>query len=398
LQWIGGYFYQRLRSDWSMYSLMPQFTGNSNIYVDFQPQTITQNSIFGELSYQFLSNLKGTVGLRHYNYNLEQNNLEYGLFTVYESISNTTRYLTSASQGATGTDPKFDLSWTIDKDTLVYATLAKGFRLGGANQPIPVAYATNSNSVLVGNECGLQAKLLLTSSCNASLLLHAPSTFSSDSVWNYEVGEKAEFLDRHLLVNTSLYYEQWRNPQLATNLAGFGITANGSDARIIGAETEVRARLPQGFEISGNLGYTDATFDSNNAITGYPSGMRVPDTPELTGSIVLTSRVKMDKYRLIGTIEYDYVGTRTDAPYGETITLNNVNSVLIHLPAYEIVNARYGIHGDTWAVTGFVDNLFNKEALLDPQPQINLQTAAFTRYTINQPRTIGFDITYSFGR
>jgi outer membrane receptor protein involved in Fe transport len=46
----------------------------------------------------------------------------------------------------------------------------------------------------------------------------------------------------------------------------------------------------------------------------------------------------------------------------------------------------------------FANNLFNKEALLDTQPQINLQTAAFTRYIVNQPVTVGVDLSYKFGQ
>jgi outer membrane receptor protein involved in Fe transport len=405
-QWLAGYFYQKLNSNWSMYSLNPQFANNTNIYVDFQPQTISQNSLFGELSYRFTPDLKGTVGLRHYDYNMQQNNLEYGLFTVYASTSNTTPYLTGVQQGANGTDPKFDLSWSVSKDALVYATASKGFRLGGANQPIPVAYTSQSATypVQATNECGLQQKLLLITQPQCALapyngyLLQAPSTFSSDSVWNFEVGEKAAFLDRRLELNTSVYLERWQNPQIATNLSGFGITVNGSDARIIGAEVEMRARLPEGFGVSANLGYTDATFNSASALTGYTAGMRVPDTPELTGSLVLSSHQRVGSLRLIGSLEYDYVGTRTNAPYGETIALNDVNSLLVHLPAYGLVNLRYGVHGDGWGVTAFASNLFNKEALLDPEPQINIQSSTFTRYLVNQPRTFGLDLTYNFGR
>lgn len=405
-QWLAGYFYQKLNSNWSMYSLNPQFTGSSNIYVDFQPQTISQNSFFGELSYRFTPDLKGTVGLRHYVYNMQQNNLEYGLFTVYASTSNTTPFLTGVQQGASGTDPKFDLSWQVTKDALVYATASKGFRLGGANQPIPVAPYSQVSTypVQATNECGLQQKVLLISSAqcalspNNSLLLQAPSTFNSDSVWNFELGEKAAFLDRRLEVNASVYLEKWQNPQIATNLSGFGITVNGADARILGAEAEMRARLPAGFAISANLGYTDATFNSASTLTGYPSGMRIPDTPEVTGSLVLSSQQRVNNLRLIGSLEYDYVGTRTNAPYGETIALNDVNSLLVHLPAYGLFNLRYGVHGDGWGVTAFASNLFNREALLDPLPQINIQSTTFTRYIVNQPRTIGLDLTYNFGR
>jgi len=397
-QWIAGYFYQDLNSNWSMYSLNPQLVGNTNIYVDFQPQIIIQNSFFGELSYQITPDVKATLGLRHYSYSMDQHNEEFGVFTVYEAQGNTVPYYSSAAQKASGTDPKFDLSWKANEGVLLYATASKGFRLGGANQPIPVAAVGNPNTVLVGNECGLQAKLLLTSACNPNLLLHAPSTFSSDSVWNVEIGEKAAFLERRLELNTSVYHESWSNPQIATNLAGFGITANGANATIWGAESELRGLLGSGFELSANIGYTHGTFNADSPITGFQSGMSIPDTAKVTGALVLLSRQRVaSDLELVGSIEYDYVGSRTDAPYGETLTLTNINSSLIHLPDYGLFNLRYGVRADHWNVTAFASNLFNKETLLDPQPQINLQTTAFTRYTINQPRTAGIDITYRFG-
>jgi len=117
------------------------------------------------------------------------------------------------------------------------------------NQPIPVAYATPANllknTVTYGNECALQAKIL-AAPCSPTILLQAPATFSSDSVWNYEIGEKSSFLDRRLIANVSAYYERWINPQLATNLAGFGITANGANARVVGVEAELQGLADPG--------------------------------------------------------------------------------------------------------------------------------------------------------
>jgi iron complex outermembrane recepter protein len=399
LQWIAGYFYQDLNSEWDEWSILPQATptlGGTNAYVDYQPQTITQNSEFGEISWQFTPDLKGTVGLRHYHYSLSQTNSEYGIFTVYSAVGNTVPYNTAASNSASGTNPKFDLSYDLTKDALVYATASKGFRLGGVNQPIPVAYSTNSNSVLVGNECGLQLKLL-NLPCNPNLLLQAPATFSSDSVWNYEIGEKSAWFDRHLTLDVSGYFERWTNPQIATNLAGFGITANGGDARIVGSEIQLQALLARDWDVTVNAGYTDAKFTESSAITGYPEGYAIPDTPKVTASASLRWKHGVtDKVSLTATLDGNYVGTRTDAPYGETITLENINQYLVHLPAYGLANLRFGALGDNWTATLFTNNLFNKEALLDPQPQINLQTAAFARYIVNQPRTVGIDLTYKF--
>jgi hypothetical protein len=68
----------------------------------------------------------------------------------------------------------------------------------------------------------------------------------------------------------------------------------------------------------------------------------------------------------------------------------------VHLPAYGLLNLRLGVAGDRWTATLFTKNLTNKMALLDAQPQINLQTAAFARYIVNQPLTVGVDLTYKF--
>jgi outer membrane receptor protein involved in Fe transport len=408
-QWILGYFYQDLYSEWDEWAIAPQaapILGTTNLYVDYQPQVITQNAVFGEASWQFTPDLKGTVGLRHYHYSLGQTNEEYGIFTVNGGLGTpNTPYYTGASSSASGTDPKFDLSYKIIPEVMVYATAAKGFRLGGANQPIPVAEPPPSgipSGPLEGNECAVQAKVLLTPTCNPNILLQAPATFSSDSVWNYEIGEKSELLDKHLIFNLSAYYERWTNPQLATNLNGYGITANGGNARIYGLETELQALLTPEWTLGVNAGYTNAEFTEASAITGYPEGYSVPDIPKLTASATLRWRHPVtDTVNLIGTLEGDYVGTRTDAPYGESITLNNVNTFLIHLPSYAFLNLRLGVNGSTstgglWSATLFVNNLTNKMTVLDPQPQIDLQLNAYVRYLVNQPITAGLDLTYKF--
>jgi iron complex outermembrane recepter protein len=417
-KWLVGYFYQDLSSEWSMYSLNPEIPfsttpglsaalGGPNVYVDFQPQSIIQNAFFGDFTYNITQAFSANVGLRYYDYHMDQNNEEFGIFTVNGGLGlgNSLPYYTSASLRASGTDPKFNLTWKVTPDFLLYGTVSKGFRLGGANQPIPVqpipaTYPATPLNVLQSNQCGLQQKLLLipAAACSpANGLLQAPSTFASDSVWNYEIGEKADFLNHTVQLNTSAYYMNWENPQLATNLAGFGITANGADAHIYGLESELAALLGAGFRVSANVAYTHGTFQEDSAIIGYPSGMQIPDTPQWTAGFVLSNRQPLgNDLEGVGSFEFNYVGSRTTAPYGVTISLLNVNESLITLPSYELMNLRYGIHSDHWSATAFVTNLANKITLLDPQPQINLQMQAFTRYTINQPRTFGLDFTYSF--
>jgi iron complex outermembrane recepter protein len=413
-QWIVGYFYQDLYSEWDEWALAPQggpafvaigLPSTSNLYLDYQPQTITQNAEFGEASWNFTSDLKGTVGLRHYHYSFNQTNEEYGVFTVNGGLGMPNEpYYTAASNTASGTDPKFDLSWKVNPDVLLYATVAKGFRLGGANQPIPVAEPPPSgipSGPLQGNECALQAKILNTA-CSSSVLLAAPATFSSDSVWSYEIGEKSELLDKHLILNVSGYYERWSNPQVATNLNGYGITVNGANARIYGLEAEMQALLSREWTLGVNFGYINAEFTADSAIAGYPSGSNVPDIPDVTASATLRWKHPLTSdLSMVGTLEGDYVGTRTDAPYGESITIyptspGYINNFLIHLPAYGLLNARLGFAGNSWTASLYVNNLTNKQAILDPQPQIDLQLNAFVRYLVNRPITTGLDFTFKF--
>jgi iron complex outermembrane recepter protein len=426
-QWQAGYYYQRLYSNWSMWSVNTQVLadGIGNIYVDDMPQTITQNALFGEASFEFADGWKATLGLRGYHYEYNQSNSEYGDFTPFgfnnlisaapTLAGNTDPFNTTASGSASGINPKFDLSWKVNPQQLVYFTAARGFRMGGTDQPF-TGYATNvtagdcgaPSSLNIILQCGLQEKLSATATTpggfytanaqfpNASS--QGVPQFKSDSVWNYELGEKGEFFDRQLTLNVDGYYERWNSPQLATNVAGFGYSVNGANASIVGAEVELWLKLPAGFSFAGNLGYADSKFLSDSAITGYLSGTAVPDSPKVTSSVTLRNVQPLTGgLELNSSLSYNYIGERTNAPYGETITLNNMNQLLVHLPAYGLLNLRTGVKSADWSFNLFANNLTNKEALLDTQPQINLQTTAFTRYIVNQPRTIGVDVSYSFG-
>src|SRR3984957_11768208 len=427
-QWQAGYYFQRLKSDWDMWSVNPQVisAGIGNIYVDYMPQTITQNALFGEGSLEFAQGWKATVGLRAYHYSYTQSNSEWGDFTPFGFANllsgaptlagNTAPFNTTASGSASGVNPKFDLSWQMNPQLLLYATAARGFRMGGTDQPFTGYLTTVSpgdcgapSSLAIILQCGLQQKLSATRTSPGGYI--APNVqfpnasaqgvpqFKSDSVWNYEVGEKGEFFDRQLTINFDVYYERWDNPQLATNVGGFGYTVNGANASILGSELELWFKLPAGFSFAGNVGLADSKFLTDSAITGYQSGTAIPDSPKVTSSVTLPNVQRLTgQFQLTSSLSYNYIGERTNAPYGETITLFNMNQLLVHLPAYGLMNLRAGVKSDDWSFNLFANNLLNKEALLDTQPQINLQTAAFTRYIVNQPRTFGLDVNYSFGR
>lgn len=401
LQWIVGWFYQDLSSRTVLQSIVPQgvpiLGGPVMVHVDM-PQTLGQNAEFGELSYRFSPHWKAAVSLRHYHYSLSESQIEWGLITPNSFEGNEVPFDSAASNGADGTVPMLNLQYTLNDHDMVYATVSKGFRLGGVNVAVPVASPlTSTNSVLIGDECGLQAKLLNNTACSYPGLLQASATFSNDWVWSYELGEKSSFLHDRMRLDVSGYFETWNNPQVATDIAGYGLTANGADAQIKGVEAELLALLGKHWDLTLNYGYTDANFVQSSVITGFPSGEAIPDTPKSTASAILHYRYDLtESLSVFGSLEWDYVGSRTDAPYGETITLWNYDSLLVHLPSYNLGDLRLGLQSGRWTAALFVDNLTDKDVLLDPQPQIDLQTAAVTRYTVNRPRTVGVDVGYRF--
>lgn len=410
LQWLVGYFYQDLYSETNQLLQAPQATplfGGPELFFNLQPQSIIQNAVFAHVSWNLTPHWKLDAGVRHYHFSLSQTNTQFGLFTVYGANGDLTRpYDTAASIAASGTIPSFTLTYTINDDDMIYATAAEGFRLGGASQPVPVLAATPANQALnaelTSNECALQAKLLLNASCDPGVLLRAPATFDSDTLWSYELGEKSAFFDRHMTLDLSGYYESWRNPQVETALSGFNITVTGADAEIYGLDAQLRALLTSGFDIALNAGYTHARYLHDSAITGFPAGTAIPDTPKVTASAVLSWRHELsDSLSLFGSVEEDYVGARTDVPLIVTATLQNIDQVLMRLPSYSLATLRFGTmgvrsNGDEWTATLFVNNLTNNAVLLDPQPQLALQTQAYTRFTITRPLTAGIDVAYHF--
>jgi outer membrane receptor protein involved in Fe transport len=411
LQWVAGYFYQDLHSESDISALAPQASaifGGPNESLNFVPEVLIQNAVYGHVSWRFSQNFEIAAGARYYRYSLNEPSTQIGAFTVLGGEGNNVPFKEDIATAASGTVPSFTLTYNVDSDHMVYVRIGKGFRLGGASGdvgPVAVTPASNTNPVFaaeVANECGLQAKILLTKTCNPNIFLPAPATYSSDWLWSYELGEKSSFFGHRLIANLDAYLEDWYNPQLATNLAGYGLGVNGGNARIKGIDAQLQGLLPGGFDVTLNASYIDAKFVDGSSITGFPAGSAIPDTPEVAASIVLSWKHDLAEGRaLFGSLEGNYTGTRTDVPFGVAATLLNINQVLVHMPAYGIANLRFGVRGernggDRWTAALFVNNLTNNHVLLDPQPQISLQTQAFERYVINQPLTAGIDVSYGF--
>jgi outer membrane receptor protein involved in Fe transport len=286
---------------------------------------------------------------------------------------------TDVSQSSTGLDPKLNLSYEFSKDLMVYATAAKGFRPGGGNQPLPNFPPPNAPANFHYTEW--------------------PKTYNSDSLWSYEVGEKAQFLERRLIVNASVYYEDWTQIQLEELPFGYPLFDNAGDAKIYGGELEINALLGGGFTLSASGAYTHAVLDAGPHYTIVPEDEPVgstpsdvvPDVPKYTVNVGLDYLHALNgPLSLVAHADYTYTGERYDL-----VAINQGQTW--SLPGYGLANLRIGVKSVTaWNTSLFCTNLGNNRPTMENMTALNLANPDYNRVISTQPRTIGLDFNFKY--
>jgi iron complex outermembrane recepter protein len=378
LQWVGGFFFSDFKSDWQLYTNVTNPAAFSqsitNVWTLDQPTKIRQSALFGEASYAFADRWKATGGLRWYTY---QNDLGMSFSGFGAPSDSNVPILTHVVQSNSGINPKFNVSYEPDRDTLWYATAARGFRPGGGNQPLPV----NSPSVGACIQAGLQA---------LGYAHGAPMSYAADSLWSFELGEKAKLLDGRLRLNTGVYFENWKDIQLEELPCNYPMNDNANSAHIYGGELELRALLTRELTIAASAGYSHAQLAQS--AHGFNAGDRLPDVPQWTADVNITWRRPCnDRVEMVARLENVYTGSRVDLAFP-----GGFPDTQSPLAGYDLTHARLGLSSDTWSANLFVSNLFDRKAALENVVELTLANAAYNRIATNQPRTIGLDLSYRF--
>ena len=256
---------------------------------------IKEPAVFGELSYDFTSALKGTVGARWSQVKTTAGGYIEGSVTesnanYYQGIGQIIDANTTTTENSV--TPKAELDYHIDHDVMVYATAAKGFRPGGLVPSVPAA--------------------LCESQLPTGVNVNQTRQYASDSLWNYELGMKSAWLDNRLTVNASAFYIDWKNIQQWILLGcGFQYRANAGAAVSKGGELEVNARPIEPLQLSLGLGYQDAKITAVNAGSDSPETVGEPvfETPDWTGNASATwTQPLWASDRMVNSLDYSYVG------------------------------------------------------------------------------------------
>jgi outer membrane receptor protein involved in Fe transport len=261
---------------------------------------------------------------------------------------------------------------------MAYATVASGFRPGGGNAAYPTTGSAWGGAFQQQNYTSGKW----------------PSTYEPDSVWSYELGEKARMLDHRVTLNASIYYENWRHVQLEAYPNDWALNINGNYASIYGGDVDMRADLGAGFQLQVAAGYLYEWLDGGPHWVIVPMH-KLPEVAPVTGTAALSYfKPLSDSYAFTARLENSYTGPRYSIffsnPYEFVGTYRQ-------LPSYDLINIRAGVKfRETWSATLFVDNVFNKHAELESMFTENEPQPDFTRIETNQPLTAGVDLTYRF--
>ena len=333
-----------------------------------------QYAAFGQIDYDVLPDLHGSLGIRYGVTRESYVSTETGFY----QIPNISPFYQNGNFVAF--TPKASLTYDVTKESSVYLSAAKGYRNGGPTGPIPYGG-------FGGGVCG--------SNLASFGLNYGPNKFDSDSLWTYELGSKNRFDSNRLSIDAAVYATNWDHIQQSLYLptCGYYFTANVGDAKIYGAEFEIRYRpvtsLTLGFSGDVQHAYIASAANPNEASVGS----WLIDVPDYTYDASGAYDIKLDGGQAVVTrVDYSYTGSS----YGSYQPLDLQNSPPTanpnyHNPGYGVLTASIGYAGRSFDVTAYARNLANDHKIIQ-QPEVN---TVFEAYTVH-PRTIGVSFKYRF--
>jgi len=364
-QWLLGVFYSDFRFIWDQSWYNDTFAGPSNptgaIYVAHIPYDTKQYAAFTEETYQIAPAWKLSAGLRAFRYQSDSSTGYFGFLTPTGDGSTFYGY---SNQSAHGFNPKFSLSYVPSHDLTVYGTASRGFRPGGISELFPASC-----------DPGLRALGLDPS---------AAHTYGPDSLWNYEVGEKARLMDGRITINSDLYYIRWHDiQQVIPQTCSFILEQNAGNARTYGPELELQAKLTDGLTASLSATYTNAEIDQPKL--GLSVAQPLLNIPKYTTSLTLDYRHALrDELTLSAYVAESLVGPQWDTSYSQR-----------QLSSYALTDARLALSRGQWTAALFVNNATNRMAIQTINNTFfSLNIPSLTRATVIQPRTIGVKIAW----
>jgi iron complex outermembrane recepter protein len=359
---------------------------SDNDYLYHQDQHFTDIALYGELTFHLTDAVQFTGGARVFSdysqVNVSQNT---GLYT---SIFN--------SSYSSGTDRenkaifKGNMSWKFAPQQLLYATIAQGYRRGGANGTPTTGYFAESPAWL---------------------------TYQPDTDIDYEVGFKGVLYG--ITYTADAFYIDWNNPQInaATTTWGFFAVQNAEKASTQGVELQLNGRLGSQFRYGLGYTYTDAhltaaAISADGAYEIAPSGQRLPGAPQNQVNASADFDIPLQKARITLHADAYYQSSTEDTIFSQNVALNSVpppNPYLgqpkfyYPMSGFTIWNLAATVAAGKWDATVWMKNVGNEAGVTGVYTPAYMGTSPAQNYDGNGskalialPRTIGLTLSYGF--
>ncbi|AGP81735.1 MULTISPECIES: TonB-dependent receptor [Alteromonas] len=410
-------------------------------FVNDVTHTIEQIAVFGQLGYEITDTVTATVGARWYQIDdiyrgatstrdVTSRLEAYGQGVldpaVYDGLGLDGQGVVDAIQdgsldiGLLGDDGvltvddtifKFGLDWKVNENVLLFANYSEGFRPPVTNRLGGDAAANNTG---------------------AFADFRVPVYSTTDTLDNYEIGLKGDFLDGILRVNATGYYSEISDLQTSrfdpTNISFLVFTDNVGDAEVKGIDADITWLASDNLVINAAFSVLDTELVSiNSELEGISAGVgsKLPYSADFSGNISARYFFELDggkegfvnaslTYtgdRLAGMVMNAYAmedATRLIYGTGSGLKIEDEGEVFNGATypgadgetirggryiqeSYVIGNVSVGMSYESWKVEAFIDNVFDKSAIL------NIDTQQFTpKVVTNRPRTIGLRFSYDY--
>ncbi len=350
------------------------------------PYDISQFAVFGEATYDF-GHFKLTGGARYYDFEEERDFISGGLFSNGDTDL-------GQKTSSNGISPRIIATWEPNKNLSVNVQAAKGFRLGGVNDPLNLPLCTDEDEATWGPFGG---------------------PYDDETLWNYEAGVK--YSKGPITANAAIFHTKIKDLQVSLDAGSCSsrLVFNVDKAHTTGVEMEFSATPLEGLDLSVAGSYVSAEFDSSlegfETVTGIREGNRLPTVPKFQVAATANYGSRFgDSGDWYVNASVQHVGSRYTQPadqennprtFSHGLPFNGMDgteqTVLdLKLPAYQLVNFSAGLDFDNGLeVVAYVNNLFDENAKLSFDRERGGR--ARLGFNIGTPRTVGVTTRIKFG-
>jgi iron complex outermembrane receptor protein len=395
----------------------PSPRGDSTAFGEDIHRGYGQTAFFGSADFDIVPKvLTLTAGTRWYHYTEYELGSKYETGFACENIAGpcygdtTSIDAENEHKGYHGFKSRANLTWHVTPDILAYFTYSEGFRPGGFNRTV--------------------AKKADDSEGNPQY--NSPLSYAPDSLINYELGLKSEWLDHHAQVNLSVYRMEWDSVQFAlfdpTILGNTTFVVNGPSYQIDGVELQLALRPFDGLTIQGTSVWNSPSqtnspclLANNPAASVDPDGAKVGQCitqikgaafpnpfglqgyrPAFSPSIEFNLRARYEwafgsDFKAFAQAGLAHVGDMSNQPasYFPGDVPSEAIPTTTHLrydqPSYTTYDAAIGIGKDNWTVKLVGENLGNSDA------STFTSSAQFIKSEVPlRPRVINLTAGYKF--